>query len=177
MGQTSNVDSYLEAQQLIAKVKATFGGITRGAGVTLHEAEVIDDYGTDAERAAARQPDTDNSWTELSDELIATHPHILSFLDVQGLRYYLPAHLTFVLKDLVQWDGPTPNVSSALAISHLVVSQNFKEHQKERFRSFSTEESEVICRVLRFVAANFSWLSNDAEQALSAYWGQFCGRE
>jgi len=170
-------DIYIESQRLIDELKATFASVSRGTGVTLHEAEVIDDYGSDAEREAARKLDTDNSWTELSHELIAAHPSVLSFLDVQGLRYYLPAYLTFALQDLVEWDGPTPNVSSALVISHLVVSEEFREHQLERFRSFSAAESEVICSVLRFVAANFSWLSNDAQEALSAYWGKFCTGE
>src|SRR5678815_5091502 len=98
-------DIYIESQRLIDELKATFGSVSRGTGVTLHEAEVIDDYGSDDERAAARLLDTDNSWIELPDELIADHPSILCFLDTDGFRYYLPGYLTFALGDLVQWDG------------------------------------------------------------------------
>jgi hypothetical protein len=170
-------DIYIESERLINELKATFGAVSRGSGVTLHEAEVIDDYGSDDERASARLMDTDNSWTELPEELISDHPSVLGFLDTDGFRYYLPAYLTFALSDLVQWDGPSPNLSSISAIMSLVPvdgEPRWRERDLKRYGSFSAEESRVICRVLRFVASNIPWLSGRASEALSGYWGQFC---
>jgi hypothetical protein len=40
------------AVEVVAAIRAAFAGVPRGA-VTIHEAEVIDRYGSDEERAAA----------------------------------------------------------------------------------------------------------------------------
>lgn len=42
---------------LIAEIERAFDGFEREDGVTLHEASVIDDHGSDAERAQARLDD------------------------------------------------------------------------------------------------------------------------
>ncbi len=51
----------LEPQAVIAAIRASFADVPRH-GVSLHEASVIDAYGSADERAAARLLDTDTHW-------------------------------------------------------------------------------------------------------------------
>ncbi len=88
-----------EGDALIADIVAAFDGISREDGTTLHEAEETDCHGTPEELLVARRRDTDTRWQEVRDEWIVEMPDACTFLDVQGLRYYLPAIMIWELKN------------------------------------------------------------------------------
>ena len=69
---------------LIEEITAAFDGVSREQGVTLHEATVIDDYGSLEERALARTQDTEDKWQNVPDEDIRFTDAVLSFLDPKG---------------------------------------------------------------------------------------------
>jgi hypothetical protein len=58
------------ADSIIAEIRRAFRAVSRADGVTLHEALVIDNYGSDAERSAARRPDTDCQWQDVPEHPI-----------------------------------------------------------------------------------------------------------
>lgn len=72
---------------LIEAIIEAFDGVSRGNGVTLHEAMVIDDYGSPAERAAARAQDTEDKWQDVPEDDIRFSDAVLSFLDAKGFHY------------------------------------------------------------------------------------------
>lgn len=91
-----------EREALIAQITGAFRAVGRAGGVTWHEADVIDDYGTDEERTAARELDTERNWMELLDPARwNTAPGSqFSFLDPIGFRYYLaPAMIRCIQGD------------------------------------------------------------------------------
>src|SRR5207245_238190 len=63
----------------------------------LHEALVIDEYGSQQERSAARGLDTERSWEDVSEADIERSDSALSFLDPIGFRHYLPAYMVWTL--------------------------------------------------------------------------------
>lgn len=69
---------------LIEEIERVFGDVQRGAGVTLHQARVIDDYGTIEEETAARALDQESCWQDIRDELIQEYYEVLSFFDPRG---------------------------------------------------------------------------------------------
>lgn len=78
-----------------------FRGVSREGGVSWSETDVIDDYGTEEERAIARASDTDTEWEELilsGTFLDDAAPGSFCFLDAIGFRYYLPAAMCQALK-------------------------------------------------------------------------------
>ena len=85
--------------ELIGFIKAAFGNVSRQGGVSWTETEVLDMYGSDAERATARKKDTDQRWTELIDGDGFRECGIggFCFLDPIGFRYYLPAAICISL--------------------------------------------------------------------------------
>ena len=58
-------------QGLIDEITSAFQDVRRGNGVTLHEATVIDSYGSMEERAKARKKDTERRWQDVPDRDIA----------------------------------------------------------------------------------------------------------
>ncbi|MFM2096780.1 MAG: hypothetical protein RIS70_3904 [Planctomycetota bacterium] len=83
---------------LIEQIRDAFRDVRLGNGVSLREANVIDDYGTEAERADARRQDELDDWTAVPDEQIDESPDALHFLDNEGRHYYLPAFMVFALR-------------------------------------------------------------------------------
>lgn len=85
-------DLETERQAVEAAIRAAFAGVDRAGGVSWTEADVIDDWGTDEERAEARALDKERSWESLVDDPTWDHEiggGRFSFLDPIGFRYYM----------------------------------------------------------------------------------------
>lgn len=79
-------------ERIIQAIEQAFAGVSRGT-ITLHEAEVLDSYGTEAERRRARALDTEDDWRRVRDSSIEACPAALSYLDTESWRFYLPAYM------------------------------------------------------------------------------------
>lgn len=79
-------------------IHRAFDGVERGRGITLHEAAVIDDYGSEVEQKKARALDQEARWQDVPDSAIAGN-HFLGYLDVEGYRYYLPAVMSWSIRN------------------------------------------------------------------------------
>ena len=85
-------------EDAVKQIVDAFAEVSLGDGVSLREADVIDDYGTDDERAAARKQDELQDWQRIPDEDIENHSSVLCFMDDEGLRFHLPAYMRFTLR-------------------------------------------------------------------------------
>jgi hypothetical protein len=85
-----------DRQQLLDLIDRAFDGVVLGDGVSLHETIVLDNYGDESERQAARAPDEKTDWRRLVHD-----PEMhrvggvggLAFYDAEGLRFHLPVYL------------------------------------------------------------------------------------
>ena len=160
-------------EQVIDEIRRAFADVSREDGVTLHEAEVIDDYGSTEERAAARRLDTDLRWQDVPDRLIQEYSDTLCFVDVKGFRYYLPAYMIWAMRN----HETTDSLSATHPIFCLTLSDNptHREWHLERFRAFDGPQARAIGRFLRFMAERADpGDAGLASRALDAYWGRFC---
>ncbi len=94
--------------QLKKLIEQAFAGVTRGDGVTLHQAIAKDDYATDDAIAAAAQQDKDQDWRDVPADPQASSEVIFSYLDPRGLRYYLPAAMVLSLDPVRRAQSETP---------------------------------------------------------------------
>lgn len=166
--------SDIERRRVIDGIEQAFGNVRRGEGTTLHETEVLDDYGSDQELAAARALDIDTRWQDVADELIAEHSGALCFVDPAGFRYYIPAYMRWTVK---YFDAGTGSESALHTVLMLTPNRRFQEDgaKLERFRVFSRDESRVICEFLRLMAEHAGFSTQElATNALEDYWGRFC---
>lgn len=174
-----SIDDTVET--LTQEIAVAFADVQRLDGITLHEADVLDSYGSDEERAAARLRDTDRHWSEVDTQAIERLSSALSFLDPKGFHYYLPAHMCWALRSY----GTTSSATLTSLLFALRIGRWYKgdepgaEPIPERFRILSTAQARTVCRFLRFFAA-YGDSEGEAEwcqEALDHYWGSFCAEQ
>ena len=89
----------VQRDEVEVRIRSAFAGVTLGSGISALQSEATEDYlerVTLAEYRALPRSETTDDWTAIPDaELIhvLTPPH----LDFQGMRYYLPALLIWLL--------------------------------------------------------------------------------
>lgn len=163
----------IDTAPLIAEITAAFDGVAREDGVSLRESRVIDDYGCDEERAEARLLDTDTRWQDVSDADMQEYDGVLTFSDAKGFRYYLPAYM---LRDLRLYVHPTYGFSSD-TLSGLQISSipGMRDYKLEQFALITPPQGRAVCSFLEFIVAHGDeYYRQDAADALTAYWNQYC---
>ena len=153
-----------EIELLIKRIQNAFAGTQLEDGVTIHEAHLDGCYLKEEDRLEARAKDTEVDWSEVPDWKIERFPSALSFFDVQGWRFYIPAYMIWTLKnwrttnlivaDYVVWEFD-PTTDSSLP----------------RYESLSAEQAYAAYWFVKF----FCDYSGDEESrhAMDAYWHQF----
>jgi len=164
-----------ERLRVLAEIEAAFDGVSREDGVTLHEADVIDHYGGDDERAAARKLDTETRW---QDADLKTFGSVLCFLDVKGFRYYIPAYLCWTLRfGETGYEWTNEQVVHQLCVespdSHgyfrltAETADRLMAWKRARHDTFRPAEAKAILAFLRFVK-DVWW--REVSDATLAYW-------
>jgi hypothetical protein len=121
--------------------------------ITIHEAEVIDNYGSAAERTAASKLDAEERWERVPDEDIEACTTALCHLDPEGWRYYLPAYMIWSLKHFRVSDS----IVSDFTIYTFGPSSSdspLDDYNMARFRLLNQAQSRAVCRFLRSMAIN-----------------------
>lgn len=187
-------------QGLIDEITSAFQDVRRGNGVTLHEATVIDSYGSMEERAKARKKDTERRWQDVPDRDIANTDAVLSFLDAEGLRYYLPAYIVWYLRNIdndavrssntfdsvvfhltyqieeredKRFEGLTPAQGRAIAHFLIFVSERREDSERQIFKAEMEHSGMTEEDIDPYIKAYYFEGSAAIRQALSQYWNQF----
>jgi hypothetical protein len=190
-------------ERLITAIEIAFSGVSREDGITLHEAEVIDNHGSELQQLEARELDREARWQDVPDIEVEKHPVALSHFDPIAFRYYIPVYMRFVLREPRAGESgdstiyslclPSPE-SQSIPISLTPLSsklqylapfvpelsrQRLIEYQRRRFEAFNCEQARVICQFLRFIV-EYEYAGLDvpvARRAIDRHWGSFCPSE
>ena len=154
-------------EAIIADVVSAFAGVPRGT-ITLHEAEAIDDYGTEAQREKARKRDSEEDWQEVPDASLAACQDALSHLDPIGWRFYLPAFMRYSLKTLASSHSPIDRVIYTLAYHD---DRELNDYKRRRFETLDVAQAQVVNRFLELASTDDARCDSlTAKQALQQYW-------
>ena len=148
-------------QLVIERIERAFSGIRLGAGVSLREADVIDNHGRDAERKPARAQDEVEDWRLIPEDLISRYPSCLSFLDAEGMRFHLPAYMRFALRNYKD--------SASASIDFTIYALGYED---DRFGLLTAPQRAAVRHFLKFMAFNGGHFvdGNSAERALEDVW-------
>ena len=132
---------------------------------------MIDNYGTDEERAEARKKDRDGRWQDVPHKHLADVCGIggMSFFDPIGWRYYLPAYMTWILSGGETCDS----IASDSLFYWLIINRRNQDYYQPRYNALKPEEKEAVRAFLRFVSGGglaVDWYMEDANTALANYW-------
>ena len=147
------------AQEVCRAIEAAFAGVTLGGGVSLQEAQGLDDYADAETRAAYRANDEKDDWHRIPAEALNHCNSSLSFFDAEGMRFHLPAYL---LADLRGDYG----CGMAFCLTHL------SEHSYSYFTLLSPEQRAAVRAFLLHIADDpeYEFDHPHIVRALNEYW-------
>lgn len=173
-------DTYiLRRDRLLDQIEQAFRHVTRGSGTTLHEAGVIDNYGTPQERAEARLLDTDTHWSQVDVISIDLGGASIGFLDEYGFRYYLPAYICATLRH--GYSDIFDDFIDSNIYDHTVYQLTPRsDRDTNRFKILDAPQSRCVARFLvldlmldPYDSDPDSVRDSNSYEALSAYWKKF----
>jgi hypothetical protein len=156
-------------QRLLATIEEAFRGVELGDGVSLHETVVIDDYGTDQQRRAAREPDEKHDWRRLvGDPELARIGGVggPSFYDAAGLRFHLPAYLSLAVIAFDRADADLALESLMFTLTH------FSEYNAKRLSILNDAQRHCVREVLSFLRSEHELESAELDEAIDGYWSR-----
>jgi hypothetical protein len=163
-------------------IRDAFAGVSLGAGVSLRQAAAIDVYfegWTQAQFDRLPESEVTHDWTEIPDDELRRDN--VAHLDPEGLRYYLPALMLWLLEHYNNADERLLDSDAEMSvigtIYALAPGKDFREHQYGIYDAFFTEQQR--CAIAAYVATlpglvELGWEDTALlERSLRDYWGQF----
>ncbi len=170
MNEVSATDG--ERQALLDTIRSAFRGVQRGK-ITIHEAEVIDEYGTSDQQARARRVDNESAWEEIPARHIEECSDALCHLDPQSWCYYLPRYMECALQK-----RKSDFVDRTIYTLLFTDDRSLNDHCRTRFRRLNQVQLEAVSSFLAYCAARGEGYC-DAEAALKAlalFWKKYLVR-
>jgi hypothetical protein len=163
--------SELLIDDVIDEINRAFDGVSREGGISLHEADIIDGYGSMKERAKARKLDIEARWQDVPEKDLEEYS-ILCFLDTIGFRYYIAAYMVWALRNFRTTDSVSADSTIYALDPPWEYELNLWAHKRYSF--FTKPQAKGTCRFLRFMAQNEAYADSDsARNALEKYWDKF----
>ena len=176
---------YLLEDEIVDAIRTAFADVTKG--ISLRQADVWDNYGTDGDFKQAGKLDTDTNWQEVPDERLEVHGSSLSFLTPHSFKYYIPAFMIWTLKNFrTDYSGAMDDTLRSLTPPKLDPKWDYefkvenlekfpydcwRREQLERFAKFEHAQSKAVYQFLRYMAAHSCF--DCAKAAIARYWWQF----
>lgn len=160
----------MNREEVIKLIEIAFKGVELEDGISLHQADIIDEYGSKEEIEKARQKDIDSGWGEVPTDLIE-QLQVLPHLDAKGFRYYIPAYMLWTLQNFDTSDS----FSSDATIYALAPSGKDKlwDLHMTHYSLLNKEQRNAIKKFLLFCSDEELWGVLDtvvAKQGLDKYW-------
>jgi hypothetical protein len=170
----------MEREDVEAGIRSAFAGVQLGSGVSLRQAQVIDGYIlglSEAELEALPRSDLTEDWTAIPDsELLGD---CVAHLDAEGLRYYLPALMIWLLdhyddEDRLFTEGA--DMTAIGTISALAPSSEFEASSWQIYDGFTPAQRAAIASYIEKLPRLVELDLEDATRvarSLERYWAQF----
>lgn len=155
------------AKKLLALIHEAFDEVEREDGISLHEADVIDDYGGELARRKARRLDNEAHWSAVQGDDIERYHWVFTYLDAQGFRYYLPAVMSHEIQQLHQCQGDSASLGSLLYC--LTPCKKRNNEIFERHISLLNDRQKDVVRLFLWWLVDI-YYDEEAFIALDRYW-------
>jgi hypothetical protein len=143
-------------QRLKHQIEAAFAEVSLGSGIGLYEAQALDGYANEDERAKCRERDEKDDWRTIPAKRLNECYSSLSFFDGEGMRFHLPA---FLIADL---DG---NYEFGMDYCLTLC-------PGEQFALLNTAQAETVRDFLRFIEdePDYALSRERIRHAIDEYW-------
>lgn len=170
----------MDRSEIESAIRSAFAGVQLGDGVSLRQAEVMDDFGRGfslAEFKALPLSEVTDDWTRVPEsELLRDNA---AHLDGKGLRYYLPALMLWLLHHYhdERWllnDGV--DMTTIGTIMALAPAARFEEGILRLYEPFTVAQKTAIASYLMALPRLVDLDDEDATtiaRSIERYWGRF----
>ncbi len=157
--------------ETIDAIREAFEGVGRGE-ITIHEAEVIDKYGTLEARKKARRLDNESRWEDVPDKDIEQCGDAISHFDPVSWRYYIPRYMEWSLRN--HETSKSMTVDQTIYTFMLGNSKSINDYCRVRFHTLSKKQSLAVNRFLLFMSTREPLVdASSAKIALEKFWNKF----
>jgi hypothetical protein len=170
----------MERDDIEAAIRSAFAGVSLGPGVSLRQAEAIDDYGgglSNAEFDALPRSEETDDWTRVPEDELTRD--CVSHLDADGLRYYVPALMLWLLEHYDDEDRLFSEGAEMTAIGTIMALAPYPEFETNHWHLYDTFSAEQRAAIASYVEALPRLVNLDYEDAaslarsLDGYWAEF----
>jgi hypothetical protein len=164
----------MERDEVETAIHEAFAGVRLGSGVSLRQAGAIDAYmvgWTPAQYNRLPLSEVTHDWTLVPDEELRRDN--VAHLDADGLRYYLPALMLWLLEHYGDRDYEMTWIGT---IGALAPSKDFRERMYSMFDTFTEPQRAAIASYVDALRRLVHLESEDAnlvERSIRDYWGRF----
>jgi hypothetical protein len=163
----------MDALEIENEIKTAFSGVKLDGGISLRQAEVIDNYGrdvTDKEFAALPQWDITDDWMLLSTEILDSYCYI-PYFDAKGFRYYIPAYILSVLNSYHSFACASSTLSALYPKK-----DNLWDYHMQLYSLLNTQQCSAIAHFLEALPniVRLDYEDNKVvERALRNFWHKY----
>jgi hypothetical protein len=171
----------MEREEVESAIRSAFAGVRLGTGTSLQQARLIDDGLTlvmsQAEFASIPRHETTDDWTQIAQaELLCD---ALGHLDADGLRYYLPALMLWLL-DHYNDEGlifdPDASMTVIGTMAALAPSAEFARYRWDVYDGFTVAQKAAMAKYVEALPRLVQLDREDAthvSRSMGRYWAQF----
>ena len=94
-----------EQTELAGRIRSAFIGTKLGDGISLNMTEYHDSYGGETKFKTLAKHDERHDWQSIPDQVLEQFTVTFAFTDINGFRFYLPAYMTWTLKNHLTSDS------------------------------------------------------------------------
>ena len=158
----------MHKEQLIEEIEAAFKDVTLEDGIGINEADSIEMGERDSVNNTARNQDRSwwQEWTDIEDKYISSYSSVMDYMDAQGIKWVLPAYMTFIVK---HYKEGSFSIDSTIYILEEGASGS------DGLDLYTVEQKKVIARFLEFmITVGDEWVDTaSAEGALDKIWKKY----
>lgn len=173
----------MERERIVEGIKAAFAGVTLGKGVSLRQARAIDNSISaldEADLPAWPGADVRDDWSQVSEtELLQDN---IAHLDDEGLRYYLPAFMLWLLDHYndESYFLDTPDMARIGTMHRIAPPKEFRESGYAMFDGWTPQQRAAIAAYVEALPRLVELQDEDpplVERAIRDYWHQFLSED
>lgn len=155
----------MESEKIVAEIRKAFLNVTLNGGLTIHQADLEGAFTDPGVKLEARKKDLESFWWEIPDWKIEKYHSAISFLDRNGFRFYMPAVMTWVLRN----GKKTTSITAYCFINSLLPGYCPVINP---VLILTKIQASTVYSFLKFVETYYS--HSNAKNALISYWDKFC---
>ncbi len=162
----------MSKEEIISIVKKAFTGVKLNGGVSLKQAEAIDNFSVGISKSEFNRfplTETTNDWSLIPDDVLDKFEFV-AHLDAKGFKYYIPA---FMIRLLNNYDGSMMIIGTLLG---LYPKKDSWKYCMEKYSLFSEEQQKAIAQFLTALPDLVDLDHEDikvVQRALRNYWAGF----